>query len=150
MSLTFQEWKLPHRPVLLKNFGKAAKCGLWGFSKFQGVEQVEHISYANRPPQALQWKLNSLDPTGKYWREMCLMLGKQLTKVEMTHAGRLWFSPSIFWLICQNNSLGTTWKWQNVFATERQSCFLTSVLMELFKCTWPAPGHPATWYIKAY
>jgi len=27
-----------HRPVYLKTFGKAAKCRLWRFSKFRGVE----------------------------------------------------------------------------------------------------------------
>ena len=76
---------------------------------------------------------------GKYWRERFLVLGKQLPNVfELSYAGRLCFSSSMFWLICQTNALGTTWTYQNVLAKWSLTCFL----MEHFKCNLPAPGNP--------
>jgi len=38
ISLHFQELKLQHGPVHLKTFEEVAKCRLWRFSKFHGVE----------------------------------------------------------------------------------------------------------------
>jgi len=60
-------------------------------------------------------------PKGKYWRERFLMLGKQLPNVQITHADRLCFSSTMFWLIRQTNTLGTAWTCQSVFAAYRQS-----------------------------
>ena len=63
----------------------------------------------NRTSQSSQWKLSSISSQGKVLN----------SNVEMTQAGRIRFSSTMFWLICQTNALGATWTCQNVFAAGR-------------------------------
>ena len=88
-------------------------------------------------------------PKGQCWKERFMVLGKQLLNVKLSYAGRLWFSSTMFWLICQTNALGTTWTCQNVFAEDWQSCLrlascwnISGVLCPLLATT------PLTSYIQ--
>ena len=92
---------------------EVAKWRLGRFLKLRYVEwqQLEYFFYTNRTLQALQRKLSSPPSQEKYWRERFLVLGKQLPNVGMTHTGRICFSSTKFYLICQTNALGTTWTW---------------------------------------